>query len=473
MKKWIATLLVSLCLVSAGALAQAPQAPSGLLVTPQGDLLMVDSYQNGLWQKKGDDWVRLAGTPGPADIDGTPLGGYRDGAGDQALFSSPWAIAPFGDGYAITDTENHVVRLYSSQGVKTLAGTGVAGLQNGSGAKAQFNRPTGLAQAPNGGLYVADSGNHVIRHIDAKGQVSTFAGGSQGNALGATPQFSEPMGLFAQGETLLVADAGNHRIVALNRGSASLVAGSGVEGEKDGPTAKAQFSSPQGICADDRAIYVADTGNGSLRKIYNGSVSTLCQSSSLYGGLLPISPRGLTLYQGKLLVGDVFAKQVFPLEVSSLFYTDVPVQEIFAPAVEQLSARGLMAGTGNNTFSPQEPLTRGMLSTVLLRLHRASFPEEAPVTAPRPGDVSADSYYADAASWAVAANLLQAPNGQFAPHATLGLADTLSILEAYSQLVQRSSVTEQLHLSDFPTTGPLNRGQAAQLLLEYLQCNEF
>lgn len=68
----------------------------------------------------------------------------------------------------IADTENHVIRRVASNGtISTIAGTGVAGFAGDGGAakSAQFNGPVGLATAPNGDLYVADSLNGRIRRI--------------------------------------------------------------------------------------------------------------------------------------------------------------------------------------------------------------------------------------------------------------------------------------------------------------------
>lgn len=186
--------------------------------------------------------------------------------------------------------------------VSTLAGS-EEGDVDGVGSDAQFNRPTKLAVDSDANVYVADALNHKIKKIAPDGMVSTFAGGTKGdvNASALQAQFDTPYGIAidAQG-VMYVADTGNHKIkkVGLD-GTVSTLAGS-TEGLADGIGADAQFNAPRALTVDKNGIvYVADTGNGRVRKITpNGSVTTL--DYTMFSG-----PSGVALDKnGSLYVAD-------------------------------------------------------------------------------------------------------------------------------------------------------------------------
>lgn len=161
----------------------------------------------------------LAGDPQPGDT---------DGPGRDARFDSPGGIAigPGGEVY-VADTRNNCIRVIAPDGrTRTLAGS-AAGFRDGDSAGALFRTPGGVAVAPDGTVYVADSGNHRIRRIRA-GQVTTVAGGPPGMADGpaGVARFDTPTALCwatpaDAGRVLLVADSGNHRIRAVELAGAS------------------------------------------------------------------------------------------------------------------------------------------------------------------------------------------------------------------------------------------------------------
>lgn len=166
--------------------------------------------------------------------------------------------------------------------IDLLAGDGVGGLQEGSGAQARFADPYGVAVDGQGVVYVADAGdNNRIRRVWPDGRVDTLAGHGEGWVDGPAAQarFHTPsqIALDAAGN-VFVADTGNHRIRRIGRdGAVSTLAGEGTPGFADGPAAQARFNGPMGVAVDARGrVYVADTWNDRIRVIEaDGQVRTL------------------------------------------------------------------------------------------------------------------------------------------------------------------------------------------------------
>lgn len=175
--------------------------------------------------------------------------------------------------------------------VSTLAGGGGGGAGcsiglgcgalNGVGAAASFNLPAAIA-TDGTNLYVADLGNQSIRKVViATGAVSTIAGsGSAGaqDGTGAGASFNNPSGIATDGTNLYVTDNMNSKIrkVVIATGVVTTLAGSGIFGAQDGTGTAATFGGPRGITTDGTNLYVADTSNSSIRKIVisTGAVTT-------------------------------------------------------------------------------------------------------------------------------------------------------------------------------------------------------
>ena len=166
--------------------------------------------------------------------------------------------------------------------VSVLAGDGRDGWLDGSADDARFSEPFGLAATPDGRLFVSDAGSsHRIRQIAADGAVTTVAGGGRGFAdgRGSEARFATPSGIaLAPDGTLVVADTGNHAIRRVTaNGVVTTIAGDGISGYVDGPSAQARFNAPVGVAVDAAGrIIVADTYNDRIRVIDpDGQVRTL------------------------------------------------------------------------------------------------------------------------------------------------------------------------------------------------------
>ena len=174
----------------------------------------------------------------------------------------------------------------------TIAGLqAVAGVNDGPGAIARFNAPTGITTDRLGNVYVADGG-HVIRRLTPQGNdwiVSTIAGAwdRTGNVdgLGTNALFRSVVGVASDpANNLLVTDSGNNEIrKVFSSGVVKTLAGSAEtrsDGSQDGVSTQAQFNFPAGVAVDDFGnVYVLDTGNSTIRVITpSGIVSTLAGS---------------------------------------------------------------------------------------------------------------------------------------------------------------------------------------------------
>src|SRR3989338_6419195 len=166
--------------------------------------------------------------------------------------------------------------------VTTIAGSGMKGLLDGYQDRAQFNWPTGVAIDRKGNFYIADFANNVIRRINSNGEVTTFVGSGHaafGDGKGRNAHLKGPDNIAIGSDgSLYVADADNFRIrKVVSDGSINTIAGSGIKGYKDGSAKTARFAYPTGVAVDkDGNVYVADSGNNSIRKIMpDGTVTTL------------------------------------------------------------------------------------------------------------------------------------------------------------------------------------------------------
>jgi YVTN family beta-propeller protein len=296
--------------------------PGKLLADQKNDRLFIaDSNHNRIVITKLDGTlVETIGTGTPGSIDGTF---------DKASFYRPQGLALDGEALYVADTENHLIRKVDlkARTVQTVAGTGqqsrdyfrqgsartidlsspwdlqlldrqlyitMAGQHQiwkldldkqevatfaGSGQEARLDGPllkAGFAQ-PSGitsdgkKLYVADSESNIIRVIDPmNGQVETLVGGDlfefgDVDGTGDDVRLQHPLGVFAFGDKILIADTYNHKIKELDPKTRSVKTflGAGKPGQSDG--ASPSFYEPGGLSIANGKLYVADTNNHAIR----------------------------------------------------------------------------------------------------------------------------------------------------------------------------------------------------------------
>ncbi|WP_414664228.1 immunoglobulin domain-containing protein [Horticoccus sp. 23ND18S-11] len=222
--------------------------------------------------------------------------GSTDGAGNAARFNFPVGVAvDSGGNVYVSDSKNFTIRKITPAGVvSTFAGGAfLIGSTDGPGASARFFLPYGLAVDSSGTVYVAEGGNHLIRKITADGTVSTLAGAAlipgTTNGNGTAARFNTPFGLAVDGAgNVYVADSGNHVIRKVTAaGVVTTFAGvAGDAGAADGPSTVARFNQPRGVSVDAAGnLFVADYGNSTLRQISPaGNVTTIAGAAGFFGG---------------------------------------------------------------------------------------------------------------------------------------------------------------------------------------------
>jgi sugar lactone lactonase YvrE len=251
--------------------------------------MAIDSSGNLYIADKNNDVIRKMTPAGVvttiAGLAGTT--GFVDGTGNAAEFNRPNAVAVDSTGNVwVADTGNDTIRKITPAGVVTTpVGTpGTPGATDGTGPAALFSGPSGICIDGSGNLYIADTGNDIIRKVTSAGVSSTFAGtaGVVGFVDGTSNgvQFSNPIGISIDGSgNLYVADTNNNLIRKItSAGVSTTIAGNpSTSGVTDGVGEFALFNSPRGIAVDSAGnLYVADSANSTIRKVtQTGTVTTL------------------------------------------------------------------------------------------------------------------------------------------------------------------------------------------------------
>lgn len=217
---------------------------------------------------------RVAGTEEVGnDGDGLPA--------RNARLSTPFGVSPSRrGGFYIADLDAHVVRYVDAAGViRTIAGTGVAGYSGDGGpaTEARLNGPARVREDSSGEIYFTEIKNHIVRRVDVNGVISTVCGtgargysGDGGAAIRA--RLDSPYDLILMGDRgFLVVDTGNSVIRWVDaRGIIRTVVGQGTAGFAGdrGAAEEALLSRPVGAALSaDGWLWIADTFNNRVRRV--------------------------------------------------------------------------------------------------------------------------------------------------------------------------------------------------------------
>ena len=261
------------------AVAASLDMPHGVAVDNRGGIYIADSANNRI--RLVNQATGLITT-----VAGTGRPGFRGDGGlaTAAEIDHPRFVVVAPDGsLIIADTGNHRIRRVDPSGViTTIAGTGRPGLSGDGGPAiaADLDDPRGLALAADGTLYVV-GGEGVprpsVRRIDPAGIITTVAGGLPAGYSGdggpaTAAALNSPRSIALWGSDLYIADSDNSRIrhVDLNSGVIRTVVGTGIFGYSGdhGPASQAQIHQPRGVAVTPTGdLVIGDTLNSRLRLV--------------------------------------------------------------------------------------------------------------------------------------------------------------------------------------------------------------
>ena len=289
-------------------------APTGLCLDSSNNLYVADSWNHTI-RKVTPSGVTttFAGFAGAS--------GTNDGAGSLSRFNHPAGLAADANNQIyVADKNNNTIRGITPGGtVFTLAGrAGWSGYDPTNGTY-YLNQPSGVTTATNGNLYVADTlFSTIVEVVAPYGNLAITAGWEHGYADGtnAGAKFSWPEGIVSSLGVLFVADTGNNviRKVTLD-GVVTTVAGApGATGSADGTNGSVRFNHLAAITADSKGnLFVVDRDDHTIRRITtDGVVTTIGGGAGIPGrrdglGLDArfYSPQGITVDKdGTLYVAD-------------------------------------------------------------------------------------------------------------------------------------------------------------------------
>jgi DNA-binding beta-propeller fold protein YncE len=238
----------------------------------------------------------------------------------------------------VSDSGHNRIVVFRPDGeITEVIGGGTVGRADGTFRDAQFHNPQGMAYHPEEDvLYVADTGNHLIRKVDLSAKTvrtilgKGYQGGHVGKGKGTDLALSSPWDLTILGDHLYIAMAGPHQLWRMDMATreAERYAGAGHEDIIDGDRERAALAQPSGIDTDGARIFFADSEVSAVRVVQDDEVRTLVGKGLFeFGdmdGRLPMArfqhPLGVLHNEGTVLVADTYNHKIklIDLELGSV-----------------------------------------------------------------------------------------------------------------------------------------------------------
>jgi len=376
-------------------------APTGVFVSGAGNLLIADQNDDAIREVSGGNIQTVMGVL--LNTSYAPFPVTLTSAATNAALRRPAGVASDAAGNAyIADTFNNAIRKVNTSGtISTFVGdslpcnTSNCG-DGGPASQATVTTPFDVAFDSTGNLYIADSGDNVIRVVNNQSSAITIAGqtiqpgtiftvAGNGTPCTSTPcgdggtsttaQLNSPEGLFIDSTgNIFIADTNDNAIRVVNPRSSGSIVIAGVTipaGEivtvagtanpnagctnplapacgDTGPATSALLNGPGGVGLDSLGnIYIADTGDNRVR-VVNGSTGIInafagtgvaCSSNCMNGGpaldALLDAPENLFVD----LAGNVFIADSFDYEAREVT-TDGNIQGVAGNETRGFSGDG-------------------------------------------------------------------------------------------------------------------------------------
>jgi sugar lactone lactonase YvrE len=280
--------------------------PAGVAFDSSGNSYIADQSNNIV--RKVDltgNITTIAGIPGHRGYNGEGI------AATSAWLRGPTKVAVYQGNLYIADTQNCVVRMVDPSGnISTFAGRASSDTEDeycgysgdgGLATNATLSGPAGIAVDSSGNVYIADTGNHVVREVSG-GTINTIAGyctpdpisgcdstagysGDSGPATSATLNYPNDVALDAAGN-LYIADTNNCVIRQVNtKGIITTFAGNSICAfSSDGPATLVSLSNPEGVAVDALGeVLIGDSGNNLVRLVDGQGFMHTVAGNNTYG----------------------------------------------------------------------------------------------------------------------------------------------------------------------------------------------
>lgn len=367
----------------------------------------------------------------------TPVLGAEQLTTDAALLGpSGVLVTQSGDIYVTDEKNNNLINLTDGTVVagytlpNDVYGLPAGGYQDGTTAAALFDSPMDLVEW-NGGLVISDTDNHVLRFM-VDGTVTTLAGtGSAGSANGTTASFYLPRGLAVDGSgNLYVADSGNGTIRKITTSGVVSTYYSGME-------------APCGLAWYDGSLYATDMATHEIVQITNGKGQVIAGVSTAdedvwAGGFA----------DGPVLQAQFQNPQDIAVTADGIFIADTGNGVIRVIRNDRVSTLVSLDLQGTGTW-PALPSGIDVADGVLYGADPfAGVVFTADATASTFVDGSETDWWFDTASILADAHIMTGyADSSFAPNNTLSRGMMATVLQNYAQSRDRSAIL--LGTSDF------------------------
>lgn len=282
--------------------------------------------------------------------------GMQDGPFEKATFDHPQGMTLIGDQLYIADTENHSIRIanLTSKTVSTLAGTGEQSrvrIPRGSTDSMALNSPWALQHVDNT-LFVAMAGPHQLwAYKLGSASIGVFAGSGREDILNgplAEAALAQPSGITTDGSFLYVVDSEGSSIRKIGTtadavvetivGTSELPRGQSLFafGDVDGIGAEARLQHPLGIVYHDGTLYVADSYNHRIKRVFlkTNETSTWIGNGKPGDSLDPPTvsePAGVTYANGNIYIADTNNHRICVANIQTGAMTLFEVQGLTPP----------------------------------------------------------------------------------------------------------------------------------------------